>query len=463
MSKIEKGPKNIEEEESKEALEEKVEVEERGAPWRKLELKERGELISSLQEKSEINEGVKQKVDSFLKQEVESKQFEFAQDWFARNEPKIESDGKDTKNRNNEYVFKVATEYGAFDKDLNDKKVYSKFRKEMDNFGALRSDFGKESIPLDSQFLMLNVLNNKEKDILKDIERARQKNDPETVLINQSKLEEIGRMKNEIALKVSGRDFEGEARTKFNLGELGKKEDYVKDKSVSDLEALKIDFADGGRRGKRVENYFKESNQKWIKKGWLGNKFKILDKEDKIIASFKNKNQMEKFIRGNIEDQIKDKHEKEWEHLKEKERKLIGDYIEKEVNELGKSPEKAQKGIESLFSRVKERIYNEYIKKQMVSGEKTAKHLEKLEDKFEEEGQDPTEFIEDVVNREKGLNELSGDLKKDKKKITKFLGGYGFKVTDKDFNKFDREGSRYKKDVKKRSSFVEWILELLFN
>jgi len=68
-------------------------------------------------------------------------------------------------------------------------------------------------------------------------------------------------------------------------------------------------------------------------------------------------------------------------------------------------PEKAIGGIEAVYDEAKKRLFDEAAKK--VRG-KTAKELRRIEKEFKKEGENPKEFIDDILNREGILKELTG-------------------------------------------------------
>lgn len=469
----EKIKNNPEEEIKQEVKEEKesAEIEEESSPWKELELEEEENLIEKYQEESELSDKTKEGVDQVLHEEIDQKRISFAQEWFKNNKDKVKSEGYDWKNTEEGYVVKITNELGGF-QEMKQDEEYQEIKEEIDNLYALRKDFKKDSVPVETQFLVLNFLNQREKRVNKEYEKAKGDKDESLMTVKEQQLKEISNLREDIGKKVSGRNFEKEAGKKLDLSALPEKDIYV-----DNTFKATIDKVEKGIKEKYPEegkDYQEETVKKFTnalgyetreKKGLLGSKITLMDKEGKIIGDYKgDKGQvaMGKVLRDRFEKEAKKELGEAWDKLKAERGRKIEKYTQEEIRKLGNFSEQAEGKIRGVYERVKDRLYTEYAKELMVKTKKTREQLRSLEKEFKGEGMHPTEFISAVVHRKEGLQNLTGNLNKDKRKINKFLGDWGLKVSDKTWKDLEKNDQGYGKSAKKSRGLLSWMFNVVF-
>jgi len=149
----------------------------------------------------------------------------------------------------------------------------------------------------------------------------------------------------------------------------------------------------------------------------------------------------------------------EWE--KEHDQKVKVE-IDKRIEEVAKSPDAAEKGVEGVYKTARERIMAEEIKKIAERHPKTAEELKVLEKQFEEKEKDVEigDFIGETYYRRGGLEKLRADLSRDKKVIEKYLSERLGADVDPDVMK-EMAQDRYEKAWETRTGLFTLFMELM--
>jgi len=477
MSSNREKVKNTPEEETKQEEkkeEEPTELEKESSPWEELELEEEENLIEKYQEKSELSNKTKESVDQVLHEEVDQKRIGFAQEWFRNNKDKIKSEGYDWKNKEEGYVVKITNELGGF-KELKQDEEYQETKEEIGNLYTLRKDFKKESVPMETQFLVLNFLNQREIRVNKEYEEAKKNGDETLISIKEEQLKEISDIKGDIGKKVSGRDFEKEAVKELNLSSLPEKDIYVDNmfKAMVDQEEKKLrekyPKEDEKYENEVIKKYAESLGYKIERKGKEGlikrEKITLVDKEGKVVGKYKKDKEkavMGKLLKSKFEKEVKKELGEKWDKSKLERDGKVEKYMQEEIRKIGKFPEQAEGEVRAVYERVKDRLYTEYARELMGKTKKTREQIRSLEKEFKGEGKHPTEFIDTVVHRKEGLKKLTGNLKKDKAKVSKFLGNWGLKVSGSTWKKLEKNDAGYGKSAKGSRELLNWILDVVF-
>lgn len=129
------------------------------------------------------------------------------------------------------------------------------------------------------------------------------------------------------------------------------------------------------------------------------------------------------------------------------------------------SPEKAEGGIEAVYERVKNKLVTEFITNDLRKDEKSKEELTTIEKAFNQQGIKINDFLEPVIHRRKGLENLTGNWPEDENRIKKFLEGFGvpvgnLKTENKEMNQIIQS---YNSAMKKRKGFLKWFVELIFS
>jgi hypothetical protein len=177
------------------------------SPWERTRKEDDARFIERYQETSKFEKGTKKEIDRILTQETDQTRIEFTQKWFERNKDKIRDTGYDITSENEEYIVKVVSELGGF-KDLK-KEEWKEQREQIDNLYVLKTDFQKDVIPLDSQFLILNTLNKRTERIEEEIEKIKKqkketKKDKIMIKTKKQELKELFKIRQELAGKSTG-------------------------------------------------------------------------------------------------------------------------------------------------------------------------------------------------------------------------------------------------------------------
>ncbi|MFH1657091.1 MAG: hypothetical protein ABH919_01370 [bacterium] len=451
----EEAPEEIKEEETQE-----LEVEEESQPWEKLKIEEEAKLIEGYEKQSQLDNATKDNINNIIHQETDQKRIDFAQEWFEGHKDEIREKGYDIQSREDGYAIKIVNEMGGFD-ELKEKGEYKETKQAVDNLYVLRADLQKDDVPLESQFLILNLLNNKTERAERDLKTAQEKGDAANSTVKQQELTELFKIKKELSEKISGKDLTQEAED--NTEPLEGKEEYV-DKYLFDYIDKQILERSDWNANKTI-SVLKELGCTTEKKGIIFKEIEVKDNEGNLSVKINPKNLIQ-YLEKNLAEKFAKERGEEWE-MKNAARDIeMKKLIEREIKTLGESPEKTEQGIESIYDRVKKRLKTEFIEKDLKKKEKTREQLQEIKKEFKGEGKNPIEFINNVINRDGSLKDLKGDLKQDKDKIAGFLGEWGFETEDEQFEKFQemmgKKGISYNEQAKKEKGFLEWILDLIF-
>jgi len=452
MKNPEKEPK-IEFEKKEEEIEkeaERVEVEKEPLPWEKLEMEEEARIIEEYEKKSELSEETKESINQILQQEADQKKINFAKEWFKKHQDEIKEKGYDVKTKEEGYVVKVTSELGGFN-ELKKEEKYRETNEEIGNLYVLKADLQKEKILIDSQFLMLNALNKRAEGLRKEREEAMEVEDWTTTELKEKELVKLSRIRRELSEKISGRDLDKEAEEKVEP--LEEQEKYI-DENLP-------------KRLNQAKDYLQELDYRTEKKRIpMSKKIRIINEKGEIVSEFRKEKEVNEFLRKETEEKIKKELREEWGEKKSLRAARIGDLVEKEVQALGKSPEKAEGGIEEVYARVKKRLKTEFIERELKKEKKTKEQLKTIEKEFEKRGIKPSEFMEDVIYRKGSLENPKGNWEEDKDGIKEFFEGWKIPVTSEALEKYkekmDKKGERYEKKINKEIGFMEWLFGLLF-
>ncbi|MBM3250734.1 MAG: hypothetical protein FJZ07_00615 [Candidatus Nealsonbacteria bacterium] len=484
-----------------EALEtgqEKLEVEpDIETPFERMTLEKEEREIEKHEAEIELGDKTKEKAEEFLKQEYEDRHNEFAIKWFKEHQGELKDEGEPI-DVSDERKIEIAAKNKAF-RELMEKKEYEEEWAEIENISAIIADFKDGRVSPDGLSLALNFLQGKAEKAERDLKTAERGQDALTVSQKQRELDELFPVMQEMAEKISGRDLRREAGNKRTIkeweevkGYLSYKKGYIKE----NYERLGGEFKDRLINGqienirnrgdltteekeKKIEkiknkDYTRELADELLgyqiqKKGTIRKRFEVIDKSGgPLIRTLKKENEAIQFLKEKTEEKLKEMAGEEWT-LKNNEREAeIRKLVGKEIRGLAKSPEKAEQGVETVYSRLKERLISEFIENKLKEEKKTREDLRRIEKEFKGKGKNPTEFISDVLHRGKGLEDLKGDLgeegSEDEGIIEDFLEEWGIPVESDRMKKFlnTEKGKEYRDVVGSQKSFLDWLLDLIF-
>lgn len=435
--------------EQEERLRQEVVPEKREVPWEKLEIREEGALVGEFAEQAQLEPETKQGLDQLFKNEIDKMRIDFAKEWFEEHLDEIEDRGYEVQGKEAGYRVRVAYELGAF-KELKEKAEYQEISEVLDNLYALRTDLKKAKVPLETQFLMLNFLSKKAEILEKERLRAEKKGDLTKMIATEHQLEELFKLREDLASKISGRDLRKEAENKVEP--LQEKEDYINSNLSEKI--------------KEVKDPLQELGYKKEEKGMLWwKRTEVFDQQGERLGKFKKKQELDEFLKGKLEEKVKEVLSQEWEEKSKTREAEIKRLIEKEIIPLAQSPEKAVEGVEGVYKRVRERLITEFVEKDLKKQEKTRQELERIEKVFSGEERKAGEFIDNVLHRKGVLENLQGDWEKDQEVLSEFLFNWGIEVSSKRLDQYQKimaqKGKNYERAIRKKRGFLEWFLEMI--
>lgn len=190
-------------------------------PWAEEEKKEEERLLLKYGEGAEISKKTRGCLDGLLQQETDRRKIEFAKKWFDDNQKKLVREGVAVDVAESRKVA-IAIEKGAFS-ELKTKEKYKKDYGAIENLYALRTDCRAERLAVDSQFLLLNFLEEKRSEIGTEIEELKKEEGKEVEIGGKEKeLKDLFGVRKELAEKATGRDFTREVEA-----QLRSEEEYV--------------------------------------------------------------------------------------------------------------------------------------------------------------------------------------------------------------------------------------------
>ena len=457
---FEKASKNEEAEKNEDRTsKERVEVQQEEPPWEELKRESEKSLIEECQENFEISEEAKDQVDGYLSQEDEQVMFKFAGEWFKENKDIVKEGGYDIKSKNDKYILTAVSELRGLD-EIENNEEYQEFKEGRDNIAFLRTVLKGDTTSIQDQHLILNRLNVRGERIGKELKEAVQRGDEATVESKEIEFSSLFKVKKEFGEKLSDRNLRDDAIREKKLGSLETEDEYVSKNVSPKLEEIGKNLQQKGE-GKEgvIKTLLQELGLTKEEKGILIKKI-IIKEGDEIMEKLAGKKELDEFLKDKLKSKIESKFKEEWGEKNAEREYEIARFAEKELKKLGSLPERAIGGIEAVYDEAKKKFCDEAAKK--VRG-KTAKELREIEKEFKKEGENPKEFIDDVLSREGVLKKLTGEWGEDKKKIVEFLEDYGISGSEELLEEFDKGGKKYTGEVKKSRGFLEWLIKAGFS
>lgn len=400
-------------------------------------------LIQEYQEKSKIETGTRKGIDLILRQEIDQRQqirSDLIREWFTNHSNKIIGEGYDPESKDEGYIRMVVSKMGGLKEIETSRPKWIGgegegigAKKEIENLAALRLDMQKDIIPLETQYLISNVLGKRIRRIEYEIAEAEVKSearlDKITAQSKKRELDDLFKIRQELIEKSRGRNLRKEAETEMEqieqkqLGETDEKhKERLAEKAEPVRQAIKGEWEKGSI-------------------GWF---------EKRIEVPGKGMLTEEEFVHH---------------RMKESREAEIKTVIKKKIDNVETSIDKAIGDIETAYKGVKDRLIIEFTERDLGKNKKTAEQLGEIRKEFDKKGKNPTEFIGSVIERSGNLSGLTGTWDADNRIIQGFLGEQGIPVDDDKLIKFNesRRGKEYNRELaNKEIGFLEWLLDLIF-
>jgi len=483
-------------------------------------------LLNEYTEKFKLDPDKEKNIKDILRKERDERWIEFAVKWFDEHRPQLEkkegfsSDIEITDNKKAE----IAMRNGAFE-ELRAKKKYKEDRTNVENIYVISADFDKgKDCSIEGQVLVLNTLDKRIEKTKVEIAKMEKAGKPE-IEINE-KLKELGNLfeyTKELTAKIKG--LEGinlEDFAKSKAGLLGDKDFYIekliegrkqgeefckKSELLLDEEMTSkrweamSDFYKKEKYGKKFEEKIDEIKKR-LKEGYPKRMMTVDD--EKILAlmnagynveeirlkrfhtlvELKKKDgtkdtvEYKKFSEF-VGDKVKKYNQElnnraeeglgeEWEEKKKIHDDEVRKIINQEIKAIAGSPEKAEKGIQGLFDRVKGKLIDENLKEGAQKQRKTAEELEKLKKEYEVQGKmkDTHRFMSEIIEGKGGLDKMSGDMEEDPGIIENYLREYqGIDTSGKEIQNFienqEKEGVFWGETIKSEKGLLDYFVELV--
>ena len=449
----------------------------------------------------------KKYINESLQNEIGDAKDELAVKWFDENKYKIEARGIPINGLSQEAILRLAMDpaTGEFSKEVLDdleakKDLYGDDLLKMENAKALGTEFGKDKISPESQFLMLHHLENRTADLYNQINKLESlggKENREKAENVQKEIDNLFIARKDLAEKSTGRDLTKEtlARVAEKLG-YESKEEYTKDKALISQTELMVkvnkmnalaenEFAALSEKDKR--NY-KDTNdffQKWEIKGKklglsqdqlyalssAGYKTSATKKTgflffDRGIELTKTDGSKIKMDRKEFYNNIVKKAEAGYKAAisadgqKELSRRWDQEETGALIGELTMTMEDSVGGTEAAYERLKQNLIEEYAKNPVK--EKSAEQQAKQDKEFGGEKKKKADilgFLGDALKGEGKFADLTGNLEEDEKILRSISSDYGMGISPKVLKGLD--AGRYGKASKNRGGIISLFIELM--
>lgn len=171
-------------------------------PWEEAAIEEEAKLSEDYESRSQVGPETKKAIIGVLRDSADEARVDFALRWFEDKRSDLEGAGIPT-DVSAERRVAIAIEKGAF-VDLKKEATYGEDDRRIDNLNILRAEFTRDVVPMESQFLVLNVLENRKRALEEAIYRS---NSPDERSSKETELGELLKLRRELAEKLSGRDL----------------------------------------------------------------------------------------------------------------------------------------------------------------------------------------------------------------------------------------------------------------
>jgi len=401
-------------EKPKERVEEGSEEREKPpAPWEAREREEEKGLYERYAESRRLSVRTQELAKQVLREEIDERRVEFARNWFEEHREELEREGIPTDISDDRKVA-VAIERGALE-DLKTDERHREEREEIEMRDALRTDLERKVMPIESQLLLLHVLEQKARRIQGELARLRKEGaDEAEIKQKEREVERLFEARHEIAAVVTGRNLNREASREMQE-EYGdryrriSKEDYVRGKFDDEVEKRarrrrektlqseweKLSEEQRQQYGNDSERFAAEMDARRgavgaevgadipedvyyyllakgyrpqdIRRGGLfGRKIEVARGDEKPVRM--SEKEFEEFIRKEEAEMRSRRHaiarrnlEARWERAHQRAKEIKRKKIEARIRELSESPEKAEEGVRGAYRRVRERLVREYL------------------------------------------------------------------------------------------------------
>jgi len=433
-------------------------------------------LFEKYAEKEEFSDDLKEITDRHLLQGADEATEGFVSVWAENNRERIKDEkGVDLRKLDMSAKLKWCREQGGFE-ELKTDEQYREQNDEINNIHMLLHDLKKDNIPVDSQFLILNRLSHRIEKKEKELNQAQKQGKDIEAVAKEGELKELLQATQEISEKIAKSDLGKIAEDKgFEslIKSIGEKEDYVKDRFSKERDGyvdknLEYELGKiGGDKGYLQILGYNIETKGFLRKRTIvtnekGNQVYVCARPEGAARFLKTKG--EERVRENLEKKFKEDIGSNWENLKTTE---INKAIRKEVKSIAGSPEKAEKGIESLYQEARQRLVQEFKENKLKQKDKTEKGEEEAgkereEAKEEEAGESIMKVMGDLLKGEGDFEDLEGKWATDQETIRKFCDSVGVSTEhlDKVEGKMRKKGMVY--ETRKNLGLVGWFIELMF-
>ena len=282
----------------------------------------------------------------------------------------------------------------------------------------LLHDLKKDNIPIDSQFLLLNRLSHRIEKTEKELNQVQKQGKEIEIVAKEGELRELLQATQEISEKIAKSDLGKIAEDKGSkslIKSIGEKEGYVKDRFSKEKEGyvdknLEDELGKiGGDKG-----YLQMLGYSIETKGFFRKRTIITDEKRNQVYSCARTEGAARFLKTRGEERVKEDLEKkfkedigsDWEDLKTTE---INKAIRKEVKSIAGSPEKAEKGIESLYQEARQKLVQEFKEKKLKEEAKSEKEQRNGREKGRATKKEKEIFLNEL-NKQLAMMEKSGEI-----------------------------------------------------
>ncbi|MFH0792373.1 MAG: hypothetical protein V1905_04140 [bacterium] len=441
-------------------------------PWAELRIEEEERIVSG-QKKVVIGNETFELGKQLMAQKADQETVDFARYWFDDNKAALGDRGYVIpENPSDDYIIRVTKEAGGFDELKNDPD-YERYNKRIEGAYALRKDLEKGAKSIESQTILMYELGKEEenkKDQISDvdtqIEQAKEKRPPNkkelaqlTVArtILEVELKQIDKSVREIYVCMNGKTPE-----EMVIGD---------DRVITNAEAITERKANVKERQKRDANNLEGWQTVAERLGYVVTQVKGRFGPEYIVSVKNTGQEVRRFGLGRIGNVGRFLHQLEVKFAVsgtifnwQAEQNKLKEDVKSEIDYWKQTPDEATEGVEQAYDRVRERLVTEHIQETRKKDPKSKEQLKAIEQEFQGEGLNATEFIDTVVARKGGLADLSGRWESDQAAVKEFAESWGVPVGGREWEEFaKKQKGIYERRVKTRRGFIDWMIDMVLS
>ena len=419
-----------------------------------------------------LSEERKKSILNILEEEKEYKFQNLAREWAKKHEDELKREGlkggDPVKLFSQAVEEKYGSDWGVFLESASKSEGdYGERVREYINIFAVNVGFEKNPDNPDNQYGALYFLQKKAERLEKKMGESTKEDEKKEM---KSQLDELYEDQSGLIKGIKGLDILKD--TKKNLPNDFDSRPKPGGESESIINKKLSDFKEENKGKPLKENFYNLVNKLGYKiiekKGFksliTGHRLEIIDDKGEKLTWPGNKEViggLNVYVYRLLLDRYKEKLTRE-----QGIQYMYKERVRSEARGMVKSLSKAEEGVESLYSKIKNELVLDFVRENLLKGSiESLTNKRKLREQFESKGKSDAAFVE------KGReikSELTGEWEDDSQKIMSYLNGYAGTDLDESFLKGGPEiKDNYEKLFKKGKisivNFLNFVLKVIFS